>query len=84
MVTDVVDAYNVCHVIDLCPTPLCLGAQLASRGCSYVAVCATLMMKEYLQGANRAKIKAGILDPEQRILYDPRFANNAGCFFIFI
>ena len=45
----VMKAYNVKHVRDLAPTPLNLAFKVVSMGASYVALCASQKMADYLK-----------------------------------
>ena len=74
VVTDFVQGFGITHIIDLTPTPLDLAFQLAALGCSYVAVCATDKIREHLKQEAFTALKAGIIDKDQKYLYDPRFA----------
>jgi hypothetical protein len=73
VVTDWVKAHGVKHIIDLAPTPLDLAFQLGRLGCSYVAVCATPVMKQFLRNQAFRQIKAAITDENEPYLYDSRF-----------
>ncbi len=72
-ISDLARAFNVKHVIDLMPNPLNLGYELMSHGCSYVAVCATSTMKDYLKDRTHDAVKTGLVNPDEPFLYDLRF-----------
>lgn len=72
-----VKAFNIKHVIDLSPTPLPLAYEVVAWGGSYVALCATPQQADYLQHALFEKLIQGIVNPEQTLLYDPRFSQTA-------
>ena len=74
VVTDFVQGFGITHIIDLTPTPLDLAFKLAALGCSYVALCASEQMRDHLKQEAFTALKAGIIDKNQKYLYDPRFA----------
>ena len=71
--TDFVAGFDVKHVIDLTPTPLNLSSKFASKGVSYVALCATSDMKDFLKNNAFTEIRKAICNENEPILYDPRF-----------
>lgn len=73
VVLDKVAGFNVKHVIDLAPTPLNLSFHLAKRGVSYVALCASPMMKDFLKKQAFTDIRKAITNENEAVLYDPRF-----------
>ena len=77
VVTNLVDGFNVKHLIDLAATPTPLAFEVISKGGSYVGVTATPMMNSTLKNMLFKKLILGIVDPKQRLLHDPRFASDA-------
>jgi hypothetical protein len=75
VITDFVQGFGITHIIDLAPTPLNLAFKLAELGCSYVALCASEQMRMHLKQEACTALKAGIIDKNQKYLYDPRFAD---------
>ena len=76
--TNMFDAYNVKHVVDLTPTPqTSLAFEVLSRGGSYVALCSTPAMAMYLKGKLFTQLVKAIVDPSQPLLHDPRFSSSA-------
>ena len=73
VVVDKADGFNVKHVIDLAPTPLNLSYALASKGISYVALCASPTMKQFLKDQAFAEIRKALTNENEPVLYDPRF-----------
>jgi hypothetical protein len=73
VISDFVEGFNVKHVIDLTPTPLNLAFQLAQLGVSYVALCATEVMKDFLTKQTFNTVRRAICDENEPILFDPRF-----------
>ena len=71
---NIATAFRVKHVVDLSPTPLSLAYDLAVIGTSYVAMCASASMVEYLTKQARMSLAKGICDPKCKLLYDSRFA----------
>ena len=63
VITDLMTAYNVRHVIDLYPTPLPLMLAVVEKGCSYFGVCATELQREYLTTQLKTGIMAASSDP---------------------
>ncbi len=82
LITNLTEGFNVKHVIDISPTPLPLAYQIIKKGGSYVAVCATEVMNSYLKEQLFNQLIKGVVDPDEKLLYDPRFsaeAAEAGC-----
>ena len=73
VITDLVAGFDIKHIIDLGPSPLNLGFEFARRGCSYVALCATSVQKEYLQERAFTALRAAIADPTEKLIFDARF-----------
>ncbi len=71
-----VKGYRVKHVVDLTPGPLNLGYDVIKSGGSYVAVCATAAQLTYLKDALYKKLMDGVVDPNERLLYDARFSKD--------
>ena len=70
-------AFNIKHVIDLCPTPLNLAYRVLASGGTYVALCASVEMKTYLSRRLHSDLMQGIVDENEPLLYDPRFKLQA-------
>ena len=79
---NIMEGFSGKHIIDLTPTPLPLAYEVIRRGGSYVALCATEKMQEYLKSQLKALLLKGIRDPTEKLLFDPRFraadADDAG------
>ena len=53
VITDLVTAYNVRHVIDFCPTPMPLMIALLEKGCSYFGMVANEYQRENFPSNSR-------------------------------
>lgn len=74
LIVDLVQAYNVQHVIDLTPSCLDLAGQLVERGFSYVGVCGTQKQRDWLKARADGFILDSLKDPTSR-LFDKRLGN---------
>lgn len=76
VITDLVTAYNVRHVIDFCPTPMPLMIALLEKGCSYFGMVANEYQREYLSKQLKTDIIAALMNPKSP-LSEGRFASLA-------
>ena len=74
LIVDLVQAYNVQHVIDLTPSCLDLAGKLVERGFSYVGVCGTQKQRDWLKARADGFILDSLKDPTSR-LFDKRLGN---------
>ena len=77
VITDLMTAYNVRHVIDLCPTPLPLILAVVEKGCCYFGLCATEFQREYPTTQLKNVIIAALSDPKSP-LSENRFSVDDG------
>ena len=71
------EAYNCKHMIDLAPSPLKLAYKVVASGGTYVGLCATTFMANHLDTQLNADLMNGIVDKNEKYLYDPRFSTES-------
>ena len=72
-----IKAHNIKHVIDLSPSPLKLAYKVLALGGSYVGLCATSEQAEYLKKQLFADLIQGVVNKDEKLLYDNRFSAEA-------
>lgn len=77
LVSNIAQAYGCKHIVDLTPTPLDLAFQMVRTGGSYCAVVYSPLMNTVLRKQLFDKVIRGMVDPKERLLYDPRFKAQA-------
>ena len=85
VIINLMEGFDVKHLIDLTPTPFPLAYEVVKRGCSFVALCVTFQMQEYLKTQLRLALTRGIQDPAEKLLFDVRFKckdDEPGCIII--
>ena len=75
--TNLHEAYNVKHVIDLAPSPHNLAFETLRRGGSYVGVCSTPAMAAWLKEKLFKRLVRALVDKNEIILHDSRFTAAA-------
>ena len=75
VITDLMTAYEVKHLVDMWPTPMNLAKRVISMGGSYVGVCHTPEMKQFLFTRAFNDILVAKVTPTERLLYDARFTS---------
>ena len=56
--------FNVKHVIDLCPSPACVGANVVKNGGSYFGLCSTDVQRDWLITNTKAILATACRDPD--------------------
>jgi hypothetical protein len=74
---NIIKAYNVKHVIEVFPSTSDIAYQVMKRGGSYVGACYSPIMAEYLRKATSDRVIRGVVDPNEKFLYDARFSKEA-------
>jgi hypothetical protein len=77
LVSNIAQAYSCKHIVDLTPTPMDLAFQMVRTGGSYCAVVYSPLMNTVLRKQLFDKVIRGMVDPKERLLYDPRFKAQA-------
>lgn len=77
VLTDLVDAWSVRHVLDFTPSPGDAMVKLVESGVSYFGLCASDKMRDYLMAKAEAAIAASIKTPGS-LLFDRRLAGSVG------
>ena len=77
VITDLMSAYEIKHVIDMWPTPMNLAKKVVAMGGSYVGVCSTPEMKKFLYTRCFNDVLIAKVTPTERLLYDPRFTTES-------
>ena len=76
VVTDLIEAFNVKHIIDLFPTPCPLAYKVLASGGSYVGLTATPMMQNHIKKQLYNDLILGHVNPKEQFLYDARFSRD--------